>query len=340
MSEQTITREPAETAPAVGIDLRNRLLALNPAERADLVNGVPPMESAGLYAVGAVTGRPMHVFPLRSDDKRPHASLGAKGGLEHGTTDLQKILHWMSTCPDANLGVWLKPSRLAVLDIEGDGKAGSSTVADRLNAVSDAFGAVPQTATVATRSGGLHFYFTVPEGGECPPVGLGRLANPTTGEVIDGVEIRGYRLDNSGNYAVLPSSGVETGNWEWLGAMEAAPLPDWMLAASKPKKKRTPWVKRSTQALAGGKRIRAAIEAIRSAPDGALNEALNRGAFIFGSCIRDGVITENEARTYLEQVAREKGHDLDGSGNASRAAEGSMFRTIESGLEAGKTRSQ
>ena len=92
----------------------------------------------------------------RSPGKHPMTPTGHK----EATHDPEQIESWWSQWPDANIGIATgEISGLLVLDI--DDKNGGF---DSLTKIEDQYGSLPETLRVSTGGGGLHYYFSVPNG--------------------------------------------------------------------------------------------------------------------------------------------------------------------------------
>lgn len=123
------------------------------------------------------------VLPLRG--KLPHT----RHGLKDAVTDPAQVRDWWRQWPDANLGICTgTEAGVWVLDIDTHGEHNGYASLDELEAE---HGALPDTLAVLTGSGGLHLYWTMPEGR--------RLRNRTS--VRPGLDVRG-----SGGYVVAPPS--------------------------------------------------------------------------------------------------------------------------------------
>jgi predicted P-loop ATPase len=166
--------------------------------------------------------RGWYVHPLRPNSKKP----ASKEGLKDATIDAATITNWWKQNPRFNIGVNLKASGFAVIDVDNhSGEArGFSTLAE----LEAKYGELPETLTVTTPRGGEHRYFRVRDGVTLP----GSL----------GLEVD---LKHNG-YCVLPPSrldevevvkngeGAETkvhlkGDYEWIDeAVPIAELPEWV----------------------------------------------------------------------------------------------------------------
>lgn len=134
----------------------------------------------------------LHVFPLRPREKTPLTPHGHKDA----TTDLAQVRAWWDQWPDANIGLACGPSKIVVIDIDGDeGMASWDALAARLDLQ-------VTTRVVRTGGGGLHLYFRAP----------GAAIRNSAGKLGRGIDVRG-----EGGYVVLPPSVHPSGRpYEWL----------------------------------------------------------------------------------------------------------------------------
>ena len=165
------------------------------------------------------------VFPLHSpgngptgcDCSRPCGKNAAKHprtahGLLDASTDLATVTRWWETWPNANIAIATgTESGLVVLDVDV-GVGGDAS----LCTFTDEHGRLPDTPTVLTGGGGLHYYFAHP----------GEIVRNSAGKLGAGLDIRG-----DGGYVVAPPSVHRSGSlYEWARACEPAPTPGWLLA--------------------------------------------------------------------------------------------------------------
>jgi putative DNA primase/helicase len=166
-------------------------------------------------------GRGWRVFPLPPGEKEP---VGRTHGQNDSTDDPEEIRRMFQGAALWNLGIHCRPSGLYVIDIDMNpwkGKAGKATW-DALVAL---HGHV-ETYTVRTWSGGLHFYYSHPEGF------LANTAGDRGGLGLD-VDTRG-----NGYVVAAPSFIREThegvvheGSYEVIDDRDPAPLPQWIIDA-------------------------------------------------------------------------------------------------------------
>ena len=146
------------------------------------------LDAALWYARGGV-----EVFPVGRDSKKPLLSMkqsldrGGNGQRWQKTTDEDRLRRYWAEHPDANIGIATGPTSgfwVVDLDVKHDG------INNWLALVGDK--PMPETVTVQTPSGGLHYWFRWPEGVDV------RNSNSSLGE---GIDVRG-----EGGYVGAPPS--------------------------------------------------------------------------------------------------------------------------------------
>ena len=132
------------------------------------------------------------------------------------TTDEATIRRWFAT-GNANLGIATGPdSGVFVLDIDPIHDGPSS-----LDALNDEYGALPETVTTITGSGGLHIYWRWPDGINVPS---------NAGQIAPGVDLRG-----TSGFIILPPSQHASGqSYGWAPGLspdevDVADAPEWLL---------------------------------------------------------------------------------------------------------------
>jgi putative DNA primase/helicase len=133
------------------------------------------------------TGMGFEVFPLKPFMKIPATS----DGFKSATTDSQTLNGWFSSGTNYNLGL-KTGGGVVVIDVDtkdGDGLAELAGVEMRL-------GALPETLTVTTPSGGQHLYFRYP-----PELDIRSSAK----QLAPNVDVRA-----NGGYVVAPPSRTDT----------------------------------------------------------------------------------------------------------------------------------
>lgn len=266
-----------------------------------------------------------HVFPLAPGTKdRPVVK-----DWEHAaTTDLDQIAAWWSRGP-CNIGIACGPSGLYVVDLDvprnqGDRPPapwnaepgvhdGSDVLALRAVEAGTVF---PHgTHCVGTASGGLHLYFTQPEG---------LALRNTTGHL-------GWKIDGRGHggYVVAAGSVVNGSRYSTLNSAPPQPLPVWIaaaLAAPKPRRASgaTEFDGRSVGDAYAHAALRAELDNVLSAVEGTRNHTLNTAAFALGQLVATGLLDRGQVEAALIVAAIHIG-----------LTQAEAERTINSGLTAG-----
>ncbi|OQW99880.1 MAG: hypothetical protein BWK73_49690 [Thiothrix lacustris] len=163
-------------------------------------------------------GKGFEIFPLKPLLKEPATS----DGFKSATTDHQTLKHWFGGGTNYNLGL-KTGGGVVVIDVDtkdGDGAAELAGVEMRL-------GALPETLTVATPSGGQHLYFRYPS--ELDVRGSAKQLAPN-------VDVRA-----NGGYVVVPPSKTDanadkrgrtaTGDYAIAKKLPIADLPSTWLDA-------------------------------------------------------------------------------------------------------------
>ncbi|QKW12388.1 bifunctional DNA primase/polymerase [Verrucosispora sp. NA02020] len=297
-----------------------------------------------LAAALAHAARGWHVFPLRSDDKRPafpdHPADQCTGRDPRCRT-AGRHLGWepRATCdPDRirrawsvhayGIGIACGPSRLVVIDLDirkpgqtmppgYEGYGSGLRVLTELAARHG--GTIDPTYTATTGRRGTHLYYQHPATGP-------ELRN-TAGMLGPMVDTRAY-----GGYVVAAGSTVAGRPYTVDLDTDPAPLPEWLapLLAPAPLPPQRPVV----VDLGTGRRaayvdaaIRRQVTEITTAAPGRRNHTLYVSAVALGQLVAGGALTEDDATSVLTNAAQAAG---------LRPAE--TARTIASGLRAGARR--
>ena len=168
-----------------------------------------PIEMAHAYA-----SRGWRVLPIKPGEKRPPMGAWQKAA----TTDPDLIdTWWTQLYRDHGVGVATgSGSGIFVLDVDvADDKGGDDTLAD----LEDRYGALPDTPTVLTPSGGVHYYFKIPDGIE--------IRNDAGRRLGQGLDIRG-----EGGQVVAPPTVRGIDAYDWLPdtwQLEPAQAPRWLI---------------------------------------------------------------------------------------------------------------
>lgn len=285
------------------------------------------------YALAAAA-RGWLVFPLTPGGKVPPR--GFTSWAERATTDPDTIRTWWERKP-YNVGIATGPSRLVVVDLDTPkdddippadwDRPGIGDGADVFAALcADAGQPLPlETFQVRTRRGGMHLYYTAPDGTEL------RTTQGSKGGL-------GWLIDTraTGGYVVGPGSHVTAsdghGTYTVVHAVPAAPLPGWLADRLKPAP--LPAQKPVVVALPSDRRgsyLRAAVTAeldrVTGSPPHGHNTALYRASVALGQLVAGGELPEHDVTAWLTDAAQQVGQPY------REAA-----RTIASGLRAGARR--
>ncbi|MEU2874828.1 bifunctional DNA primase/polymerase [Streptomyces sp. NPDC007070] len=269
------------------------------------------MKTTLLHAALQAAEQGWHVFPLRPDTKRPalhgEQTCPRTGPCTNGhlkweqraTTDPDRIRAAWSRAP-FNVGIATGPSGLLVIDLDVPKDKSSSDAPDgaaTFGALCERAGhAVPTTYRVRTASGGMHLYFTAPDGA--------RLTN-TAGTIADSVDTRAW-----GGYVVAAGSMLPTGTYEALNSAAAIILPTWLHAVLQPAPT-TPSGPLRLPTVDGHRAALAALEAecavLAAAPDGLRNVTLNRCAFKVGRFVAWGDLPRQVAEDAFQGAGEARG---------------------------------
>lgn len=289
------------------------------------------------YALAAVR-RGWHVFPLRAGDKTPRSGESWKA---LATCDPQRAVAYWAGSND-NIAVATEPSGLVVIDLDVPKPGEHPPEPWDLPGVNDGLDALAllaeragerfpcETFTVRTRRGGLHLYFTVPDGAD---------VRNSTGALGWCIDVRA-----AGGYVVAPGSYVDlpdgAGTYEVTNPEAAAPLPGWLAAAvvrdavhhagpgaqypvPRGHDRRTAEQRRGYVVAA----LRGEVQAVLDSPPRGHNWALYQAALKLGSLIGAGYLPRDLVANAL-QDAGERVHTND--------TPGQIAATIRSGLDAGE----
>jgi len=153
--------------------------------------------------------RGVRIFPCKSNGKSPLIS----GWQEKASSDKEVIENWWKQYPDANVGVVTgKDANLVVVDVDVKNNAGGMESVRQLQNECGEF----DTRTVRTPSGGLHYYFSYPQG-------VDTLKN--RGNLMPGIDIRA-----DGGLVIAPGSSINGKAYEFEDeAKEIVELPQKLL---------------------------------------------------------------------------------------------------------------
>ncbi|WP_405701586.1 bifunctional DNA primase/polymerase [Streptomyces sp. NBC_00069] len=278
--------------------------------------------SANLLAAAlTAAARSWPVFPLRPGDKRPaghseeHCPTTGRcvGGHltpeQRATTDRARIADCWTHKP-YNVGLATGPAGLLVIDLDlpkpsdkpPTGQwAGFRDGIEVFAAVCERAGhPVPTgTYTVRTGRGGLHLYFTAPEGKRLRG-SAGRL---------------GWKVDTRawGGYVVAPGSVVHRRPYEVINAVDPISLPTWLSDLLTPPPAPAPLSVTTVRARIGRKDRYVAVAVdgelakLAAAPDGEHNLTLYKAAYALGRLVAAGAVSEQEVTDKLTDAAHAKG---------------------------------
>jgi hypothetical protein len=222
-----------------------------------------------------------------------------KGWQELVRVDNLQIQAWWQKYPGANVGlVTGRQSGVWVLDV--DPKSGGDRSLAELIA---AHGELPTTYTVRTGSGGLHYYFLLPDG---------VTITNSKGTLAAGLDVRG-----DGGQVVAPPSVSGIGPYFVLADVELAPAPEWLIEMvlasdrahtatriSAPRDLGT-WTPvemgHYVDSIVNGEYVHAL-----SAPVGERNNTLNSACFAVATLLPRGVV----AQARVEEVFWRAGEEL------------------------------
>lgn len=289
-----------------------------------------PDPAGGLLTAALATAeRGWRVFPLRPGGKRP----AVRDWENRATIDPDRITRCWQSGP-YNIGIACGPSRLVVVDLdqakpedtppETWAMPGVACGEDVLAVLAERAGQpLPyDTHLVRTGRGGLHAYYTPPDGPQ--------LRN-TAGRL-------GWLVDTraAGGYVVAAGSIMDGRRYELLYEAPTAPLPSWLADLLTPP---TPVAPSEPVTLPDALRLsayltsalRAEAARVRDAATGQRNHALYIAAQALGQLVAAGSLTADHVRHVLTAAAA--GHVATGA-----YTERERDATIASGLRAGANR--
>lgn len=263
----------------------------------------------GLTNTGAVKGSP---------GKHPMT----RNGVKAATTVLAQVNDWWTRAPLANIGLAAGANNLAVIDV--DPHHGGDASLHRLATFATGRGVnLLNTMQARTGSGGLHLYYTAPQGvhsGKCVTdqaagaetgctgcIRNGQGNKPPFGADMPGLDTRGY-----GGYVVAPPSTHANGSiYEWIDFLtDAKPWPRLLSAiieaAYKPA---TPTPVARPQRIGGdtGRYAEAAldreVQQLRGTAEGGRNAQLNVAAYNLGQLVGAGALDRGTVELELHGAA-------------------------------------
>ena len=184
---------------------------------------LPPLRSLQPNAFNAVAyaNRGWASFPLAANTKKPPYG---SHGLSEATLD-RAVLSEIFSPPKLNVGIRTgEISNLVVVDI--DCHEGGANGHESIGVLAKRGFLLPMgnakhgTAMVSTPSGGLHLYYTIPEG---------VILKNSSNEVAPGIDIRA-----EGGYVVAPPSKTPTGEYKWKQyPVRLMIAPEWLVETCK-----------------------------------------------------------------------------------------------------------
>jgi hypothetical protein len=157
------------------------------------------------------------VIPVRAGAKMPIE----RDWPNQGRRTAAEVRAAWELYPDANVGIVTgRVSGLWVLDIDPQ-NGGMAALAGLIQA----YGKLPETYVVRTPTGGLHYYFLLPEDFEPRNAQHGRVA----GRLPVGIDVRGR-----GGQVVAPPSSRPDGSYVLINDFPLSPAPEWLLDMIRP----------------------------------------------------------------------------------------------------------
>lgn len=263
-----------------------------------------------------------HACPCHTEGRPCHGVLAA-------TTDADRIAGWWVQTPAAGVGVAAGPSGLVILDVDCHGNdvptdpeqllpgvelpadIAPGSVCDGRDVLALLVearratlpGCAPETLTVRTPSGGLHYWFRAP---------AGTRWRPQAGAL-------GWQLDvrAGSSYAVAPGTVTRDGAYTVLGdCRTVAELPLWLARdldrtghRVRPQRPRValPWRPRRTGCGYVAAAVEEELRAVAEAQPGTRNSTLNRAAFALGTLCGAGRLDPDRVADALADAARHAG---------------------------------
>lgn len=255
--------------------------------------------------------------PHRGVEDCPHA-LDTCHGYKAASANLDHVMRMLERNPDANLGIATGASGLVVIDVDLNRKAlpvpekyahleGVSGGDDVFCYVLERYKAPfpPNTLTVATRSGGAHYWWALPAGTVVKSTNDGSF-----GWLVD--------VRSSGAYVPAPGTVLRDGGTyrRVSEELDPAPAPQWLLHHLKvtghmpepPRPRRTfSFQPRPDADRRGQERLGRLADQLATAPEHAGHAALVAATFSAAHLVADGFVTENDAEAAMYQAGRVRG---------------------------------
>lgn len=217
------------------------------------------------------------------------------------TASLDTLECWAREYPTANWRAVPEGSAFWCLDVDTPSPDHEHDGVAALKALTDIHGPIPPRPMTRSGGGGYALFFRW----------SGEKITGETGRPCKGIDPRRGRL----SITVPPSRHIRTrASYRWLVApweLTPPPAPAWLLELVKPPPE--PAWKRFHDPGASEDRARAALYRaagkVINAGEGSRNDTLNRQAFIVGTYVAAGRLSEHEAAEMLYGAARQAGLD-------------------------------
>lgn len=283
-----------------------------------------PAELRLMRAALDATERGWYVFPLHVRRKVPSLR---RDWESVATRDPDTIWNWWRHAP-FNVGVATGRSGLVVIDLDAaQGDPPPDWAAEGVTHGRDVLHVLAQRAgqqtpldtfTVATPRGGLHLYFTTPDGHD--------LRN-TAGKLGWHIDTRAH-----GGYVVGPESIVNGRRYTTTRDVQPAKLPAWLIERLRPPAQAPLPATQVLEGLRADAYVQSAVrgeyERVVHAAVGTRNHTVFVAAAKLGGLVAGGALPEAQARQALEAASC---HHIGVNGFTHEE----VLRTIESGLRRG-----
>jgi putative DNA primase/helicase len=260
-----------------------------------------PFDNALTYA-----RRGWPVFPCHWQGERRKRPLVGRG-LYAATAAAAQIRQWWTRWPRALIGLPTgKASGFVVLDI--DTKDPAANGYDTLKALGRSD--LPDTPMAHTASGGAHVYFAV--------IGIEIRNSIGRAGLGPGLDVRG-----EGGYVIVPSIGSGY-SWDQHRNFDTAaplPAPAWLGHREKSPARQAPHAARRFDADTV---LTQACDNIRNAHEGDKYRTVRREPFIVACLVRDGFLSERQARHEIEAALVQLGRRAQNHEAMVKAYEGAF----------------
>lgn len=244
-------------------------------------------------------------------------------GFKAATKDTDVFFNWTRQYPDMNLAIRTGVES-GIFVYEYDPKNGGHKTHA---ALIKTHGAFPNTRQHQSPSGGIHFFFKIPEGGFKGINGQIPFKN-------SGIDIKA-----NGGYVVAPPTVTDSGEYVVINPADVADAPQWLLDMI-----RNYWTEKdSPRPSLKGRQIQAEnisqeteekikdtvrywAERIEYATLGLQNILLYTGSRVLYSLVGYGVLDETETLTALQTAAARGNHPSDRIGRAIRSGKAAAAR--------------